>query len=134
MQARTVFLCRLLGAYCVLVGLAMLLRGEDTARTVALLLRDAPLSYCLGVFTLLGGLAVVIAHNVWRGPARAVVVTLCGWIAVLKGLLFLLLPPPLEVSWLYEQLHYEQLYRVYALVALGLGAYLLAGVLRGAGR
>jgi hypothetical protein len=130
MQARTVFLCRLLGSYCVLIGLAMLLRGDDTARTVALLLHDAPLMYVVGVFTLLAGLAMVVAHNVWHGPARAIVVTVTGWLAAVKGLLFLVLPAPLEAAWFYDALHYEQMARVYALVALALGAYLLLGALR----
>jgi hypothetical protein len=48
----------------------------------------------LGVSTLAAGLAMVLAHNIWSGDALAVIVTLMGWLtlALIKGLLFLLLP------------------------------------------
>ena len=44
----------------------------------------------LGIATLVGGLAIVLTHNVWRGWPT--VVTLFGWNAVFAGLFRILFP------------------------------------------
>jgi hypothetical protein len=43
----------------------------------------------LGAITLAAGLAMVLAHNIWSGGALVVVVTVVGWITLIKSLLFL---------------------------------------------
>jgi uncharacterized membrane protein YdbT with pleckstrin-like domain len=40
----------------------------------------------------LAGLAMVLAHNVWSKSAVAVIVTLLGWLTLIKGMAYLLLP------------------------------------------
>ena len=52
----------------------------------------------LGVITLAAGLAMVLAHNIWSGGALVVVVTLVGWMALIKSLSFLFLPPEVEAG------------------------------------
>jgi len=42
---------------------------------------------------LCAGLALVLAHNVWSGGALPILVTIVGWISLLKGLMILILPP-----------------------------------------
>jgi putative exporter of polyketide antibiotics len=69
MSPRTLFLARLIGLYCILIALAMFVRGQSTVDTVAGLLRDPPLMFVLGVITLAAGLAMVLVHNVWSGGA-----------------------------------------------------------------
>jgi hypothetical protein len=81
----------------------------------------------LGVITLAAGLAMVLAHNIWSGGALAVVVTLVGWITLIKSLFFLFLPPELEAKFFLEQLHYQELFYLYGAVSLFLGIYLTYG-------
>ena len=64
----------------------------------------------LGVITLAAGLAMVLPHNIWSGGVLAVIVTLVGWLALIKGLFFLFLPPEMEAGLFLQQLHYEQLF------------------------
>src|SRR5262245_46227149 len=45
----------------------------------------------LGMFALLAGLAIVNAHNLWV-PDRRVIITILGWLAVVRGALSLLFP------------------------------------------
>ena len=45
------------------------------------------------MLTLVAGLAIVLAHNVWRGGAMAVVVTVLGWLLLLKGAALVVIPP-----------------------------------------
>ena len=44
------------------------------------------------VFTLFGGLAIVLLHNYWSGGALTVIITLLGWLTLIKAVLLLVLP------------------------------------------
>jgi len=79
------------------------------------------------VITLAAGLAMVLAHNIWSGGALAVVVTLVGWITLIKSLFFLFLPPEMEAGFFLRQLHYQELFYWYGAVSLVLGVYLTYG-------
>jgi len=123
MQARTAFLSRILGLYCIIIGLSMIARGQATAALVDGLIRDASLAWVVGIMTLFVGLAMILVHNVWSGGALPIVVTLIGWLSLVKALLFLFLPPEMEAGF-YGSLHYGQMVYVYAGFSLALGAYL----------
>jgi len=127
MSPRTVFLSRLLGLYCILVALSMMTRRETTVETVTALLQNPSMMLILGVITLAAGLAMVLAHNIWSGGALVVVVTVIGWITLLKSLLFLFLPPEMEAGLFVGQLHYQQLFYLYGTFSLVLGVCLTYG-------
>jgi len=130
MSPRTLFLSRLIGLYCILIGLSMMIRGQATVETVTALLQNPVMTLILGVITLAAGLALVLAHNVWSGGALAIVVTLVGWMALAKGLFFLFLPHEMEAGLFLGQLHYRQLFYVYSAISLVLGFYLTYGGFR----
>jgi hypothetical protein len=69
-------------------------------------------------------LAMVLAHNIWSGGVLAVVVTLVGWMALIKSLFFLFLPHEMEAGLFIGQLHYRQLFYLYSAISLVLGVYL----------
>ncbi len=124
MSARTLFLSRLIGLYCILVAISMITRKQTTLELVTALLHNLSMIFIVGVITLAAGLAMVLAHNVWSGGALVVVVTLVGWITLIKSLFFLFLPPEMEAGLFLGQLHYQQLFYVYTGVSLVLGIYL----------
>jgi hypothetical protein len=124
MSKQTVFLSKLFGLYCLVIACAMITHREFTLGAVAALLRDPALLYVLGVLLLFAGLAMVLTHNTWRGGPVTVIVTLIGWLTLLKGVAFVGLLP-VSVNNLYlVQLRFEQLYYFYAVVTLAVGAYL----------
>ena len=127
MSPRTLFLSKLIGLYCIVVALCMMSRRQATLDTVTALLQNPSMMLILGVITLAAGLAMVLAHNIWSGGALAVVVTLVGWLTLLKGLLFLFLPSEMEAGLFLRQLHYQQLFYVYGAISLVLGVYLTYG-------
>jgi hypothetical protein len=43
------------------------------------------------------GLAIVIGHNVWSGGALLVIVTLLGWIILIRGVVLLFLSPSAKI-------------------------------------
>ena len=134
MTNQTRFLSRLIGLYELIAALSMGTRRPAAVETVTALVHDRPLLFLVGVITLAAGLALVLVHNVWSGGALAVVVTLIGWITLIKGLLFLFLPPAAAVDFFLGQLHYEQLFYLYAAISLILGVYLAYGGFRSTSR
>ena len=127
MSPRTLFLSRLIGLYCILVALSMMSRRQATVETVTALLQNPSLMFILGVITMAAGLAMVLAHNIWSGGALVVVVTLVGWMALIKSLFFLFLPHEMEAGLFLGQLHYRQLFCLYTAISLVLGVYLTYG-------
>ncbi len=125
MSARTAFLGRLIGLYCILYSISMFAHRRATVDAVTSLVHDVPLMFIVGVFGLLAGLAMVLCHNVWSGGALPVIVTLCGWATLVKCLLVLFLSPEAEARFFLGGLHYEQLYYFYAAFSILLGAYMV---------
>jgi len=130
MSPRTPFLSRLIGLYAILVALSMFSRGQASVETVAALLQNPSMVFVLGVVMLAAGLAMVLAHNIWSGGALVVVVTLVGWMTLIKSLVFLFLPPEMEARLFLERLHYQQLLYFYWALPLVLGLYLTYGGFR----
>jgi hypothetical protein len=123
MTSRTLYLGKLLGLYCVIVGLAMMSHKQATVETMTALVHDAPLLFFASLGGMVAGLAIILAHNVWTGGALPVVVTLVGWISLVKGLLFMVLPPATSVAY-FDALRYGQLFYLYMTITLVIGVYL----------
>ena len=102
----------------------MLAQRQATLVTIAALLHYRPLLYVLGVWCVFAGLAMILVHNVWSGGAAPVIVTLIGWLTLLKGVAFIGLEPLRVADRYLEELRYRELYPLYLLVTLTLGAYL----------
>lgn len=124
MSKETRFLCRLIGLYCLIVGLVMVVEKQGTVQTVTSLMQDRALVFVLGDILLFAGLAMTLLHNVWSGGPTPVIVTLIGWLTLVKGLVFLALAPVQAGSFYLQQLQFERLYYVYAGITLVLGTYL----------
>jgi len=105
----------------------MITRKQATLESVTAVLRDPSMMFVLGAITLIAGLAMVLAHNIWSGGALTVIVTLVGWMTLVKSLSFLFLSPEVEAGFFLRQLHYQELFYVYTGVSLVLGIYLTYG-------
>ncbi len=92
MSVRTVFLARLFGLYCLIMAAAMLSQPEAFVTIVHALMADASLVLIAGVFTLFGGLAIVLLHNYWSGGALTIIITLLGWLTLIKAVVLVALP------------------------------------------
>lgn len=119
----TRFLAKLMGLSLVLVVLGMIINKPATVATMSALFTDPALMFITGAFTMIVGLAVVLGHNRWSGGPLPVIVTLYGWLALIKGALFIWLPPPNQAI-LYQAMHFEQYFYGYFVCALVIGCYL----------
>lgn len=101
----------------------MVLHHRSFAETAGLLIHDRPLLLVLGMITLVAGLALVLAHNIWSGGALPVVVTLIGWITLIRGIVLLLVPPE-ALAMFVQKIDIERNFYVPAVITLVLGFYL----------
>jgi putative exporter of polyketide antibiotics len=127
MSDRTAFLSKLIGIYCILVATPMAVNKQATIQMVTAAVNDAPVAFVFGLTLVATGLAIILAHNVWSGGALPVIVTIVGWLTLLKGLLFLFLPPPAAVGISVWGNAYAQFYYLDVALAFILGAYLTYG-------
>jgi hypothetical protein len=97
-------------------------------RTITGLLGDAGngpgFIFFAGLLTLLAGLAIVRAHNIWA-PDWRVLVTILGWVLVITGIIRIIWPDRV-VAKRDLFLRNENVITAWALVALALGAFLTA--------
>jgi hypothetical protein len=83
-----------------------------------------------GVVDVFAWTGMVLTHNIWSGGTLTVLVTLVGWIALIKGALFLIVPPGSSSAFFLNGFRYQQLFYVYAAIALIVGLYLTYGGFR----
>lgn len=123
MQPRTRFLARLFGLFLAIVGVEMLTAEPGMVAVANSLVHDRAATLVVSLVCLAAGLATVLGHNIWSGGAATVLVTVLGWLLVLRGILLLFLPPrALQAMvavvggpvWIY----------IAGTIVLGLGAYL----------
>jgi hypothetical protein len=126
---RTAYIGKVYGLYCLLFGLTMLAHKDAIIEAVMSLPRIPGMSLWLGIVILGVGLAIVSGHNVWSGGAVAVVVTVLGWLTLLKGLVLISLSPQGLGAYI-AAVHYEQFYYLFAALTTAVGAYLTFESLR----
>ena len=120
MSRSTPFLARLIGVFSIVLVAAMLVRGNALIETV---IGDHAIMFDLAMISVAVGLALVIGHNVWSGGVLPVVVTLVGWLILVKGLVLLFVTPEMFAK-LFVQIHYGEHFYIYLAPALVIGLYL----------
>jgi vacuolar-type H+-ATPase subunit I/STV1 len=107
----------------------MIAHKQTSIATVTELIHNPPMMLILGVVTLAAGLSIVLGHNIWSGGVLPVLVSLVGWITVVKGLLFLFLAPGAMVA-VMDALRYAELFYLYMGVSMAIGLCLSVGGFR----
>ena len=122
MSPRTAFLSKLVGLYGVVIALALFANKQMLVVAVTGLYHDSSIVLIYGVMALGIGLAMVLGHNVWSGTP-AIIITIIGWLALLKGLALLFLPASVQAAY-FLGIQYNQYFYAYAAVTLVVGLYL----------
>ena len=112
MSPLTVFLARFFGLFCLLMCAALAVRPKASVIAVHSLMNSPGLLLVTGICTLAGGVATVIGHNVWQGGALPVVVTVLGWLTLIKGFALMITPPD-KLGNFYRVMHEPQRFRIY---------------------
>ena len=90
-MSTSIFLAKLIGPVCLVIGLALLLNRAAFRTLAGQFLDSPPLMFLSGVITLPVGLAIVLSHNVWAGDWR-ILITIIGWLGIVGGVARILVP------------------------------------------
>ena len=87
----SIILARIIGPYLLIVGIGFLFNIKTVQKIIKDFDGNEALIYLGGILALLLGLIMVTIHNVWE-VSWIGVVTLVGWIALIKGAALLICP------------------------------------------
>jgi hypothetical protein len=124
------YLGQLWGITIVVVSFSLFLNPDRLEKLVREMENEAAMFFW-GITTLIIGVAMVLAHNIWVLDWR-LSLTLIGWLSILKGLNILFLPKPMKNRWANTKNKYWRLIFLFLLI-LGLtliyfGFYSIANV------
>ncbi len=93
-------LARLIGPILLVIGIGMafglMMEGAGYSSVLREFIANRALIFLTGILTLLAGVAIINAHNVWV-PDWRVIVTVLGWLLVLRGIMLLVFPLTVQV-------------------------------------
>ncbi len=90
-MSNSTWLSMIFGPYFVIMGLWMLLCGDHAKHILEMIRKSATAIYFLGVTNLLIGLVILSEYNMWT-MQLAVLVTILGWIMIIRGIVLLFAP------------------------------------------
>jgi hypothetical protein len=90
-QHRTRMFSRVLGPYFTIVAAVVALRAPNMRQLLSEFTASDVWPWVVGAFILMGGIAIVAFHQVWRGAA-GIIVSVLGWLLVARGFFLLAFP------------------------------------------
>jgi len=90
----SILLAKIFGLTYIVVGLGMLINKEYYHKLFKEYLKNESLVYFGGVAALVVGIVILSFHNYWVSSWE-VIITVFGWMALIKGILLLLVPKAL---------------------------------------
>jgi hypothetical protein len=119
----THFLARLLGFYCIVISIMMLSRRQAMLAIVTSCVQNRALLFFVEIIGLAAGLAIVLGHNIWSSGLLALIVTLIGWVTLIRSIILLFLSPE-AIGRFVKAVPYEQNYYLFTAIPLLVGLYL----------
>jgi hypothetical protein len=123
MSRQTRYLGRLLGIFLLIFAVGQFTQRSAMVEIASEITAAPALLLICGMVTVVAGLAIVLAHNVWRGGATPVIVTILGWLLLIKGAALIVVPSSGWAGALRAS-HYADFYLCWVAIPLFLGAYL----------
>ena len=119
----THFLARLLGVYCLVISIMMLSRRQAMLAIVTSCVENRALLFLVELLGLAAGLAIVLGHNLWSSGLLALIVTLIGWLTLIRSMILLFLSPE-AIGRFIKAVRYEENYYLFTAIPLVVGLYL----------
>ena len=113
---------RVLGPFLFIACITAVVRAPDMRALISDFAANALWPWVFGAFVLVGGLIIVALHQHWRGAA-AFIVSLFGWLMVLRGVLLLAFPATF-ISMANSVIDMGALWRGVCIALAALGLYL----------
>lgn len=84
----TIILAKIFGLYLLGVGIALMLNPERFTRIYKEMVRNESILLLGAIFALIFGAFIISVHNIWIWD-WPVLITVLGWISLIKGLMLL---------------------------------------------
>jgi hypothetical protein len=118
----TIYLSKVFGIGLIIMGAAIAIRRRYFVPVFGAFVEERLLRVIVASIELIAGLFLIAAHNVWS-PLPAAFISLFGWVAVIEGTAYLLLPDePLER--LLKTVNVPAWYLIGGLLTIVIGLYL----------
>jgi len=91
----TVVIAKIMSISFLVTGLSALFNKNHYQKIVKDMFKNAGLTMVLGFITLIVGFLIVTYHNIWES-SWAVLITITGWISLIKGVTLLVFPKFVE--------------------------------------
>jgi hypothetical protein len=118
----SVVIAEVLGIFFVVMGVAMVVSGKATVSAIEESVEHKGMLFMWGLLALLVGSVIVVLNNVWT-TGLPLLVTILGWLALIKGA-FILLAPAAAAS-LYRKFGKSGMIVFVGVVAFVIGLVLL---------
>ena len=118
----SIFLAQILGLVYLVIGVGVIFNSGYYHDMMKDFLKSPAILYLGGVMALLVGFLIVTYHNVWE-QSWVVIITIIGWIALVKGVVLLVFPE-LALSSSKSFLKTKEAFAKYGIFVLALGAIL----------
>jgi len=119
----TYFIAQFIGLMLLSVGASMLFQGKVFMKVLNDITENRSTLFMVGIVLFLGGASIVLVHNVWNAGFLSVVITLIGWILIIRGLASMYMPGH-TITRMVRWFKVEEFSWAYGILVLGIGAYL----------
>ena len=90
-MANSIFIARIFGLCYLIIGAGLLLNQKFWRQVIEDFSKNATIILFGGIFALVVGVVIVLTHNVWVAN-WTVIITIIGWIALIKGIWIIVFP------------------------------------------
>lgn len=90
-QRRTRMFARVLGPFFTIVPIIVAARATDMRAMLTEFTASTVWPWVAGAFILMGGIAIIAFHQIWRGAA-AIIVSVMGWVLAARGIFLMAFP------------------------------------------
>ena len=118
----SVFIARIFGLCYLILGAGLLFNQKAFQRVMEDFCKNAALVFYGGILSLVIGVVIILTHNVWVAN-WTVMITIIGWLGLLKGIWIIVFPNTVP-KFMQAYQKNENLLMVHSIGALILGAVL----------
>ena len=123
----SIMIAKILGPMLILIGIGLLVNMKYFQKVISDFSKNAALIYVSGVFTFVLGAVILVFHNQWS-LNWSVIITVIGWLTVIKGACLIVIPEQLmKMTEAFKDK--TMLIRIDAIVIILVGAVLLMKVI-----
>jgi hypothetical protein len=117
-----IFIARIFGLCYLIIGAGLLFNRKAFQRVMEDFCKNAALVFFAGVFALVVGIVIILAHNVWVAH-WSVIITIIGWAGLIKGIWIIVFPDSVS-KFMQAYQKNEKFLLVHSFVALAFGVVL----------